>query len=447
MALWLYLHYLNIKLKNKKTIKIMSAFTKIKECRVCKSKTLKKIIDLNSQYIQGSFIKKNSPKPYLKKIPLQLVLCPKCTLVQLLHTTKKEILYKNYWYESGINKTMKLHLGELVNTLYNLKKDKTKKITALDIGCNDGTLLNFYPKNVEKYGIDPSQITNKIDKKKINLIRDFFPPRNKKFKKLLTKFDLITSIAMFYDLDKPNLFVKNIKNHLKDSGIWVFELSYLLDMLKLNSFDTICHEHLEYYSLSSLNYLMKSNGLKIFKVTKNKINGGSIRCFVTHEKNMINDNKDFVNNINKMLKIEKNYKINNTEIYKKFFAKITRFKITLKRIIKDIKKKNQTIYVLGASTKGNTILQFLDIDSKIIPYAIERNQEKIGAKTIGSNIQIISEQSIEKQQPDYKLVLPWHFKREILNREKNYIKNNGKLIFPLPTITIVDKKNFSKNVK
>jgi 2-polyprenyl-3-methyl-5-hydroxy-6-metoxy-1,4-benzoquinol methylase len=447
MVLGLYLHYLNIKLKNQKNIKIMSVFKKIKECRICRSKTLKKIIDLNSQYIQGSFIKKNSPRPYLKKIPLQLVLCPKCTLVQLLHTTKKEILYKNYWYESGINKTMKLHLSELVNTLYDLKKNETKKIRALDIGCNDGTLLNFYPRNVEKYGIDPSQITNKIDKKKINLIKDFFPLQKKKFKKLKIKFDLITSIAMFYDLDKPNLFVKSIKKHLKNNGIWVFELSYLLDMLKLNSFDTICHEHLEYYSLSSLNFLMKSNGLKIFKVTKNKINGGSIRCFVTHEKNEIYDQKKFINSINKMFTIERKIKINSTKIYNNFYTKINKFKVTLQRIIKNIKKKNQTIYVLGASTKGNTILQFLDIDSKIIPYAIERNKEKIGAKTIGSNIQIISEQSIEKQQPDYKLVLPWHFKQEIINREKNFIKNNGKLIFPLPKIKIIDKKNFLNNDK
>ena len=145
---------------------IKSVFYKINECRICKSKDLKKIIDLKSQYIQGSFIKKNFPKPYSKKIPLQLVLCSRCTLVQLLHTTKKEILYKNYWYESGINKTMKLHLNALVSELYSIKQNEIKKIKVLDIGCNDGTLLNYYPKTVEKYGIDPSQIIERINKKK-----------------------------------------------------------------------------------------------------------------------------------------------------------------------------------------------------------------------------------------------------------------------------------------
>tara|TARA_B100001964_G_C14235320_1_gene602130 strand:- start:880 stop:2148 length:1269 start_codon:yes stop_codon:yes gene_type:complete len=421
----------------------MAIFYKIKKCRICKNKDLKKIIDLNNQYIQGSFIKKNFPKPYLKKIPLQLALCTKCSLVQLLHTTKKEILYKNYWYESGINKTMKIHLKNLVNLIFKIKKREVKNIRVLDIGCNDGTLLKCYPKNVEKYGIDPSQIINKIDKKKVNVIRDFFPPQKKKFKNLKIKFDLITSIAMFYDLQDPNSFVKNIKYNLKDKGIWVFELSYLLDMLKLNSFDTICHEHLEYYSLHSLNYLMKNNRLKIFHISKNLINGGSIRCFVTHDKNDYYDDKYNLNVLKKMINNEKKLKINSLSIYKKFFIKILKLKKKLNIIIKKIKNQNKSIYILGASTKGNTILQFLEIDNKILPYAVERNKEKIGAKTIGSNIKIISEKSAKKNPPNYQLVLPWHFKNEIIKRELNYLKKGGNLIFPLPKIKIINKRNLN----
>ena len=426
---------------------IKPAYRKIKKCRICKNKDLKKIIDLDNQYIQGSFIKKNYPKPYLKKIPLQLVLCQKCSLVQLLHTTNKEILYKNYWYESGINKTMRMHLKDLVSNLCRIKKNEIKKIKVLDIGCNDGTLLNFYPKTVEKFGIDPSHIAKKIDKKKFKIINDFFPPRKKNLKDLKIKFDLITSIAMFYDLDNPNLFVKNIKRYLKNDGVWVLELSYLIDMLKLNSFDTICHEHLEYYSLSSLNYLMKHNGLKIFKVTKNKINGGSIRCFVTQDKNMMYDQKGNIIYLNRLLKNEQKLKIKNTKIFKKFMLNISKIKIKLKKIIENIKKNNKSIYVLGASTKGNTILQFLDINNKTIPFATEINSEKFGAKTIGSNIEIINEDIIKKNPPNYQLVLPWHFKKEIINREKNYLKNGGKLILPVPTIKIITKKNYLKHVK
>ena len=421
----------------------MSVFRKINHCRICGNKNLKEVINLGNQYIQGSFIKKNLPKPFDKKIPLKLVLCSKCTLVQLLHTTNKEILYRNYWYESGINKTMRNHLKQLIKSIIKYKKKQNKNLNVLDIGCNDGTLLSYYPNEFNKYGIDPSQIIEKINKKKINVIRDFFPPK-KKSNKLKIQFDFITSIAMFYDLDDPNKFVKKIKYHLTKNGIWIFELSYLIDMLKLNSFDTICHEHLEYYSLHSLNYLMKKHGLKIFEVKKNSINGGSIRCFVTHEDN---SNFDKINNhllIKKMLDHEKKIRISSTYIYKNFFKEITKIKKKLNILIKKIINKNEKIYILGASTKGNTILQFLNIDSKIIQYAVERNKEKIGAKTIGSNIKIISEMEFKKNPSKYQLVLPWHFKSEIIKREKKFLKNNGNLIFPLPKIQILNKKNINK---
>ncbi|WP_440937925.1 class I SAM-dependent methyltransferase [Candidatus Pelagibacter sp.] len=418
----------------------MKTFTKIKKCRICKSSKLLGVIDLHKQYIQGSFLKKKNPKPFMKRIPLQLVLCVNCSLVQLRHTTNKNILYKNYWYESGINLTMRMHLKNLVKDIS--KFANKKKVNVLDIGCNDGTLLNFYDKRFKKYGIDPSQIVKKIDKKKISIINDFYPPKKKVNKINNTKFQLITSIAMFYDLDDPNLFVKQIKKNLDINGVWVFELSYLIDMLKLRSFDTICHEHLEYYSLTSLEYLMNKNELKIFKVSKNTINGGSIRCYVTHKNNYYRDNDKDRYLYNKYLKIEKILKIKNVQIYKKFNKEINNIKKKIYLKIKKILDNKQTIFILGASTKGNTILQFLGINNQMIPYAIERNKSKIGAITIGSNIKIISELDSENYKIDYKLVLPWHFKKEIIKREKKYIINNGSLIFPLPKLQIINKKNY-----
>ena len=425
----------------------MNKILKIKRCRICYNQKLIKIIDLKDQFIQSSFIKKNSPKPYKKKIPLQLVLCKKCSLVQLLHTVDKNILYKNYWYESGINSTMRLHLKKLAHEAIKLIKNQKKiNINILDIGCNDGTLLKCFPKNIERYGIDPSQIIRKIKNNKIKIIQDFFPPRRNQVLKD-KKFDLISSIAMFYDLDDPNIFVKNIKSKLKKNGVWIFELSYLIDMLKLNSFDTICLEHLEYYSLHSLNFLMKKHKLKIFKISKNSINGGSIRCFVTHKDNLSYDKKTNYNLFNKLLLKEKRLKIRDKYIYDKFVLSINNIKKKLLYKINNILKNKETIYILGASTKGNTILQFLGIDNKIIPYAIERNKEKIGAKTIGSNIKIVSEKFAKQNEPDYKLVLPWHFKKEIIEREIDYLKKGGNLIFPLPNLSIVNFRNYRKYVK
>ena len=422
----------------------MKAYKKIKKCRICNSTNLINVIDLKNQYIQGSFLKKNHPKPFLKKIPLKLTLCSKCSLVQLLHTTDKKILYKNYWYESGINSTMRNHLKELAKEVSKLAKGNL--INVLDIGCNDGTLLNFYNNKYKKYGIDPSQIVKKINKKKITVVNDFFPIKKRANKISKIKFNIITSIAMFYDLDNPNLFVEEIKKYLNKKGIWVFEMSYLIDMLKLNSFDTICHEHLEYYSLTSLQYLMIKNDLKIFKVSKNNINGGSIRCYVTHKDNTIYDNQINLDYFKSLLLVENKLKIKQKKIYKNFLLNINKLKDKINSKISNIKKKNKNIFILGASTKGNTILQFLEINKNIIPYAIERNKEKIGAKTIGSNIEIINEKTAKLYFPDFKLVLPWHFRKEIVKREIDYLKKNGKLIFPLPNMLIIDKKNYTKYV-
>lgn len=415
---------------------MIKVFKKINCCRICSSKKLIKVIDLDSQHIQGSFIKSNLPTPYLKKIPLTLVLCKKCSLVQLMHTTNKDILYKNYWYQSGVNKTMRDHLKFIVRDLLNINKRKDKEYNVLDIGCNDGTLLKFYPKKIKKYGIDPSQIISKIDKNKINTFKDFFPPKKNKFKKLKIKFDIITSIAMFYDLDDPNVFVKEIKNFLKDDGIWVFELSYLLDMLKLNSFDTICHEHLEYYSLTSLEYLMKKHELKIFKITKNNINGGSIRCYVTHVKNIKYNSIKNIKEIQNLLKFEKKIKISSQNIYKDFFKRIKKLKKKTNLLLNKINNENKIIHIYGASTKGNTILQWYGIDKKLIKYAADRNKDKWNAKTIASEIKIISEEKSRDLKPDYYFVLPWHFKKEFLDREKKFLYKGGKMIFPLPKLEI-----------
>ena len=252
---------------------------------------------------------------------------------------------------------------------------------------------------------------------------------------------------MFYDIDDPNLFTEKIKFYLEKKGIWVFELSYLIDMINQNSFDTICHEHLEYYSITTINYLLKKNELKLFKISRNNINGGSIRCYVTHYDNDLYDNKKNLRDIDYLIKNEKLVQVNTKKYYINFNKKILRIKNVLKKKIIEIKKRNKKIYILGASTKGNTILQYLGIDYKLIPYAVERNKNKIGASTIGSKIKIIGEDLIRKNPPDYMLVLPWHFKKEIVNREKTFIKNGGALIFPLPKVHIVNKKNLKVNAK
>src|SRR4029079_1637487 len=227
-------------------------------CRVCGSSSLKKVIELGAQYLQGSFIKPGKEMPSTRKIDCTLVRCDSdkdenaCGLLQMQHSVPPEILYSAYWYRSGTNSTMRNHLKGIVDSVTSMITKQNAFV--LDIGCNDGTLLNYYPRHFVKFGCDPSDIAQEV--KEAIVIQDIFPSENL-FKLLEGKtLDLITSIAMFYDLEDPVDFVKGIKRFLAPQGIWLFEMSYMPTMLELDSYDTICHEHLEYYSLAVLEIIL-----------------------------------------------------------------------------------------------------------------------------------------------------------------------------------------------
>ena len=416
---------------------------KIKKCRVCGSKKLKKVINLGYQYLQSYFAKQgNDTKKnfYNKKYLTELVRCNTklnkngCGLVQLSITLPPKKLYSKYFYESGVNHTMRSHLHKISIEMDQLYKKK-KKVYVLDIGCNDGTLLNFFSKKFVKFGIDPSDILPASKKFNINYTKDLFP--SIKLTRSLNgrKFDIITTIAMFYDLENPNFFVKNVYNLLNEDGIWIFEVSYLLDMLKLNSFDTICHEHIEYYSLNVIEKILSLNKMKLGKVELNKSNGGSIRCYVVKKNYDFGSVKD-KKFIEKLRKIELNFGLNTDRPYIQFNKKILQIKKKLHSVIVNLKNKKKKIHIYGASTKGNTILQWCKLNNRLIDYAAERNPKKYGLKTLGTNIPIISEKESRKMKPDYYLILPWHFKKEFLNREKLFLKKGGGFIFPLPQVEI-----------
>lgn len=416
-------------------------------CRVCGSKDLTKVIDLGEQYLQGSFFKPGKSNPPNKRFPTSLVLCNKsknksnCGLLQMEYTVSPEILYRTYWYRSGTNNTMREHLKGIANEANSILKKNNAIV--LDIGCNDGTLLNFYPKEFKKTGIDPSNISKEAQTG-FTIINDFFP--SKKLDEVLknNKFDIITSIAMFYDLESPIDFTKSIKRILSETGFWILELSYMPTMLELNAYDTICHEHLEYYSLEVLEYLFKKSNLKLFNVSFNSINGGSIRCYVTHEESSFYDKEEFLNNISTAHQNEKKFDLYLEKTYINFQEHINVHKKELISLLKNLKTEGKKIHIYGASTKGNTILQWCEIDNKIIDFAAERNPEKFGAFTLGTNIPIISEAESRAMKPDYYLVLPWHFREEFIEREKELINKGIGFIFPLPKIEVTKKEKVIK---
>ncbi|HAT12375.1 MAG TPA: class I SAM-dependent methyltransferase, partial [Microcoleaceae bacterium UBA11344] len=391
-------------------------------------------------HLQGSFVKPGKEEPPLRKIALSLVRCDPtkdekaCGLLQMEHTVPPEVLYSAYWYRSGTNQTMRNHLQEITEEAASLIGKSNARV--LDIGCNDGTLLKCYPQDFIKFGVDPSDVAQEITGD-ITAIQDIFP--SEELTKVLQgeKFDIITSIAMFYDLEDPVSFCKEIKKTLAPDGLWVFEMSYMPSMLKMNSYDTICHEHLEYYSLAVLEYILKQAELKIVDAVLNDINGGSIRCYATHLDNFAFKKQEALTRIKLLRQAEFDMELDTDKPYKNFQDRINVHKEQLVSLLKMLKKEGKSIHIYGASTKGNTILQWCGIDNRIIDVAAERNPDKYGAYTLGTDIPIVSEADSRAMKPDYYLVLPWHFKEEFLKREQETLNSGVGLIFPLPNLEII----------
>ena len=405
---------------------------KIKNCRNCKNTELFDLFSLGKISFTGKFpntIRQNVPKAYLN-----VLMCKKCKLVQLDRNFDLNYLYgKNYGYRTGINKTMTDHVRKIVRKCSALIKLKPKQY-VLDIGSNDATLLNFYANDIIKVGVDP--LVNKYKKfyKKINYkISNFFKIKDIEKIKIKKKFKIISALSVFYDLRDPNKFIKEIKKLLDDRGVFVLEHVDLYYIIKNNIFDTICHEHLIFYSSKIIIEMMKNNGLKVFNHEYNEINGGSSRYYICHSKTNFKVSK----NIKKVLLRENLQGIELKKTYKLFFTKILNEKIKLIKLIKKIKNEEQDIHGYGASTKGNVLLQFYNINNKVVNYIADRNPLKWNSFTPGTRIKIISESQSRKIKPHFYLVLPWHFKNEILIREKNIRKKGTKFIFPLPKVRVV----------
>jgi SAM-dependent methyltransferase len=411
-----------------------------KTCRVCGSSALTKVIDLGEQYLQGSFVKPGKELPPMRKIPATLLRCDPtrdeyaCGLLQMEHTVPPEVLYSAYWYRSGTNDTMRRHLRGIAEEAQATFGGPSGRV--LDIGCNDGTLLGYYPETFEKYGVDPSDVAQEI-LPPVTVVQDIFPSNELLVRLQGKQLDIITSIAMFYDLEDPIAFTKGIKAILSPKGIWIFEMSYMPTMLKMTSYDTICHEHLEYYSLSAIEYILKQAGMKIINVALNSVNGGSIRCFATHADNFVYKKDEYLQNIQALHQEEFDLELDTDKPYKNFQDRVNVHKEELISLLKKLRKEGKRIHIYGASTKGNTILQWCGIDNRIIDVAAERNPDKYGARTLGTDIPIVSEAESRAMNPDYYLVLPWHFKEEFVEREKETLERGIGLIFPLPTIEIV----------
>ncbi len=414
--------------------------SEIKKCRICGNDQLVTVIDLGNQALSGRFPKKDEPDP--PRAPLVLVRCDNsknrdaCGLVQLKHSVPPLEMYTcGYGYRSGINTTMSNHLAGITKKVQAMAALRKNDI-VLDIGSNDGTLLKSYTAgDIRRIGMDPGgEQYRKYYPESIRLVSDFFNAASFKAAFPGEKAKIVTSIAMFYDLEQPMDFVKNIRQILDKDGVWVLEQSYLPTMLERNSFDTICHEHLEYYAFHQIDWMLKKNQMKAIGIEFNDINGGSFRVYVTHADSTIRPDQA---GLDKVVRAEQALKLDTGEPYAGFCARVDAIRAKLNTLLRAEKAKGKKIYVYGASTKGNVLLQYFNIDASLITAAAERNAEKWGSRTPGTNIPIISEEEARKQKPDYFLPLPWHFKQEFIGRESQFRKDGGKFIFPLPEVEII----------
>jgi hypothetical protein len=408
-------------------------YSEITKCRISQSTNLILVLSLGNQYLTGVFPKSIDEK--ITRGPLDIVWCPDSGLLQMKQSYNLDEMYgDNYGYRSGLNSSMVKHLEQKIKTLERLVNLNDTDL-VMDIGSNDATSLRAYSGKHKKVGIDPTGLKfKKYYGNDIALIPDFFTAKTFKDNFPNDKAKIITSIAMFYDLESPMDFVRDIERCLTDDGIWHFEQSYMPSMLRTNSYDTICHEHLEFYSLKVVKYILDNCGMKIIDVQMNSINGGSFA--VTSCKN----NAPYIQNtpiINWLLNQEDDMGLDNPKPYRDFEERVFRHRKNLTNLIEALVADGKKIIGYGASTKGNVLLQFCGFTSKHIPFIAEVNQEKFGAFTPGTNIPIISEVEAKAMNPDYFLVLPWHFKDNILLREKEYLAQGGKFIFPLPEIEIV----------
>jgi SAM-dependent methyltransferase len=400
-------------------------------CRVCNGK-LEIVHDFGNIYPSG-FCEKGLENT-TDRVPIILSRCTECGLVQLKHTVDLDLMYRQYWYSSSLNRSMVSSLKDVVNhaeSVVNLCDDDT----VVDIGCNDGTLLNLYSKkNLITIGYDPA-LNLKPDCS--YFYNDYFSVSKYFDVYGHVKAKVITAIAMFYDLPDPNKFINDVKSILRDDGIFIVQFTDLVSMIKATAFDNICHEHLEYYRLQDIVSLFKNNGMDVIDVSYNDVNGGSLRTVISHSGNM-----PISNRVQEYLEAEKDFL--STSPIETFVGKVEIVKDNITMFLKLMKHTNKTVALLGASTKGNTLLQVCGVSSDDIKYAAEVNRDKFGLVTVGSGIEIADEAFILNEiKPDYLLVPIWHFKESLIRKDNilKYINGGGKLVFPLPRFQLIGKED------
>jgi hypothetical protein len=411
----------------------MSRANPLTSCRLCSSDALVNVLDLGQHALTGVFPRSTAEE--VSSGPLRLVWCRECTLLQLAHTYDPTEMYgDNYGYRSGLNQSMVDHLQRKAHSLETLV-DLAPGDVVLDIGSNDGTLLKSYSTpNLRRIGIDPTAARfSDFYPPDITTVVDFFSAE--RFRSVSdAPARVITSIAMFYDLDDPVVFASDVRDCLATNGVWHFEQSYMPSMLRQNAYDTICHEHLEYYSLENVSRILGEVGLEVIDVRFNRVNGGSFGVTAAYADAPVARQQTLAN---WFVAQEERVGLHTPAPFRAFEEKVFEHREDLSQLVRTLRAAGARMMGYGASTKGNVLLQFCGFTRDDIEAIAEVNPHKFGHVTPGSGIPILPEDEVRSQRPDYLIVFPWHFRENIQAREADYLRSGGRLIFPLPEIEII----------
>jgi SAM-dependent methyltransferase len=414
----------------------MSPSRNIDTCRTCGGTGLTRVMDFGPQFLATLFVRDNDAvaDSASARVPLSVVLCSSCGLLQLEQTVDRSQLFSDYFYRSGTNPMMGSALKEIADAVS--AEVEGDGGVFLDIGCNDGTLLSFVPTRFRRIGVEP---VKNIDwdhlDPSITVVNDFFSSRALLEATDGEKCKAVTSIAMLYSVDKLNAIVSEIQSVLADDGVWCIQVSYLPAMLESLCFYDVCHEHLYYFSLDSLSRLIEGAGLKIVDGSLNDVNGGSLRVLVVHKDNPRAETP----RLQEIRATEAGLALQEANTYRRFFRNVVDLKERTREFLCRAAEKDDLIIGLGASTKGNVLLQFFDIDKKLLSCISDRNPEKVSLRTLGTDIEVVSEADARAMKPAFMLVLIWFFKDEVVRREREFLDNGGKLIFPMPYLHVVSR--------
>lgn len=406
----------------------------ITKCRSCSLDKLESVIDLGNQMLSDFRADDKKPNAY----PLHMVRCLDCNFCQLTDTAPFDEMYtENYGFKSGTNEVIRADLKDIAEQGMSYALENWSDpileppLDVLDIASNDGTLLSNYPKNFYRVGVDPiTKLCKEAEAKADLIINEFFPPKDP----IPMKFDIITAISCFYDVEDPANFLGEMVKLMKDNGVLIIQQNYLLATLQNNAYDNICHEHIGYHTLMSMEHLFERFGLECVDVSTSMVNGGVLRT-VCQKKGVGTPTKA----VQAQRDIETAYGLDTDTPYRRFANNVKSTAHELKDLIESINASGKKCYIYGASTRGGTIWQYVGLDVKDLPYAVERNSEKVGKKIAAIGVPIISEEQARLDKPDYMLVSIWFFKNSVVDREKEYLENGGRLIIPLPTLEVICK--------